>query len=326
MPIKKNLILGTIANYDFEVLRPFLMTLRKTGYAGDIVFFYSNISEKTLQKLKGFGVALVPFSTVFPYLDATFSKHIVWPSNGRRITSLKVHSLRFLLEYCYLTEYGDKYIYVMHTDTRDVIFQKDPFEFPIDKHLCCFTENEKMSIGDSEINARWIRTDFGDEMLVDLADKPIVCSGVTIGPVEAMLHYLQIFIDTMVKYDVPKLVGSIEADQSVHNYIIHRNLVPDLMLYKNNAGPVLTLALEDRVYLTSDGLIRNQQGEIPAVVHQYDRHWHIAKRYWSLRFIWRMRIAYVRGKLAQVMCLHAPALYRAFMSVRLAFRNFISKR
>ena len=57
-------------------------------------------------------------------------------------------------------------------------------------------------------------------------------------------------------------------DQGVHNYVIHKGLVPRARLVANGEGPVLTAGLmeeDDAVRL-----FRERAGSI-RVVHQYDR-------------------------------------------------------
>src|SRR5262249_3458368 len=126
---RKNLILGTIMHYDFDVIKPFLSTLRSTGYSGDVVLCYSNIAERTVARLRRMGMTLVRFQELFPYLEPAFAKHIKW-AHEQRVRTLGFYCLRYLLAYCYLGEYAEKHRNVMLTDIRDVIFQKDPFDFP----------------------------------------------------------------------------------------------------------------------------------------------------------------------------------------------------
>jgi FkbM family methyltransferase len=303
---KNNLILGTVMNYEYDVLAPFINTLKKTGYAGDIVFFCADLSEKTEKKLRGTGVMLIPFTDTFPYLPEPFAQHMPLWAKGRAI---QVYCLRYLLAQAYLTERTEQYQNVMLTDTRDVIFQKDPFDFNIDARLCCFEEKEGTTIGDSPINAEWIESAFGPEEREKLSHRPIICSGITIGSVSAVLSYLGTFVRTLSEKHIPMDLRGI--DQGVHNYLVHEQLLPDAVLFKNSGGPVLTLGLEDSIALDAKGNIQNASGIVPNIVHQYDRHWHIAKRYYSFGFILKHYAAHARGIISIGIRSHAPRLYRA---------------
>ncbi len=310
--MKKNLVLGTIKGYDFEVLRPFLATLKKAGYEGDTVFFYSQIDPKTLETLREWGVILVPFMTTPPYMEGAWARHNEWTTNAHW-QNTAVHSLRYLLAYCYLKEFGDRYENVLLSDTRDVIFQKDPFDFSPQDKLYCFTEHEGSVIADSSINAMWIEKGFGKEVSDELASKPIICSGVTVGSAARVLEYLSIFVKTVVDRDVPIEIPGM--DQGIHNYLIYKNLLPALQIYKNDEGPVFTVGIEDTL-VRKNGHILNGHVVVPNVVHQYDRHWNVAKHYYSVRFIIRHHIAYTRGHLSTFFRSRLPGIYGSFISVR----------
>lgn len=276
---KKNVVIGLTKGYDFEILQPFVGTLRKTGYSGDIVFFYSDTDQATLDKLKKFGVILIPFDLKFPYSSILESNK--W-QNEKRMKELGIYCLRYLLAYQYLKDNSDKYRHVMLSDTRDVIFQKDPFDFQV-ADVNYFLEREGVSIAESPFNAEWIEKGFGAGVLAGLGHNPIICSGVTIGSIQGILSYLEAFLDIIVKKDVPAHMRGM--DQGIHNYLIHENIVPG-KLHKNSEGPVLTLGLEDRIVFKG-GYVYNAVGKIPNIVHQYDRHWRIARHYWSLRLMAR---------------------------------------
>ena len=311
--MKKTLILGAVKGFDFEILWPFLTSLRKSGYKGAVVFFCSAISGKTHEKLRQCGVELVPFDVEFPYMDGTFSRHNIW-SNNSRVKRLAIHSLRYLLAYCYLKEHGAQYDSVLLTDTRDVIFQKDPFDFFFGDTLCCFAESEGIVIaGTPNDTAGWIELGFGTEERIKLSQRPIICSGVSIGSAPRILEYLETFMNTLVERDVPAAMPSI--DQAIHNYLIYENLLPAITVYRNNDGPVLTLGLEDKVFY-ANGVIKNSSGQVPHMVHQYDRHWNVAKRYYSVRFIIRYCFRNPRIVLSVYLRSYFPRFYAVGIRVR----------
>ena len=276
---KKNAVIGLTKGYDFEILRPFVETLRNTGYSGDIVFFHSDTDGKTLERLKDFRVELIPFRVEFPYSELPIPDHL---KNNDRVKNLGIYCLRYLLAYMHLKKNYGKYGNVMLSDTRDVIFQKDPFDF-YDGDLNYFLEREGVSIAESPVNAEWLAKGFGQEALSKLGRNPIICSGVTIGSSSGILGYLESFLDVIVSKDVPAHMRGM--DQGIHNYLIHEKIVPGEM-HKNSDGPVLTLGLEDDI-MFRNGYIYNASGNTPNVVHQYDRHWRIARHFWSWRLIFR---------------------------------------
>jgi hypothetical protein len=285
---EKNLILGTIAHYDFPVLKPFFSTLRSTNYSGDVVLFHSDIAPPTTDRLRRLGATLVPFEKFFPYLQPTLAKHLIRWADDKRISSLNIYCFRYLLAYAYLKEFGEKYQHVMLTDVRDVIFQKDPFNFPIDAKLCCFLEREGVSLGQQPINANWIELAFDKTTLEQLSDNPIACAGTTIGPTGLIIDYLEKMIDLFLKAPGKGVETAVQGiDQAMHNYLVFNGALPELRLFQNNDGPVLTLGIEDSISTNRFGLIVNKRNDAPNVVHQYDRHWQFAKRYHSVQTILR---------------------------------------
>lgn len=317
MNTKKNLIVGTITGYKFHVIEPFLTSLKRTGYDGDIAFFHARIGARTRARLVHAGVILVPFEEKFPYLDQCFARHIRWPV-GKRLRTLSLFSLRHLLAYCFLSEVADKYENVMLSDIRDVIFQKDPFDFSIGSKLCCFGEKEGAKLGEDAFNAQWIEGAFDKSALEKLSDRQIMCAGVTIGPLPAVIDYLDKMIDLILHapgklWELPFLGG---IDQGVHNYLIYNLLQPKISIFENNNGPVLTLALEDSVLVNKRGQIINKNGDVPNVVHQYDRHWKIARRYFGLRLLLEDSYARAWTSVSNFLKANAPTLYSMLLRAR----------
>ncbi|GAH10449.1 unnamed protein product, partial [marine sediment metagenome] len=90
---------------------------------------------------------------------------------------------------CYRYRYFYKYFrpkindfeYVMLTDSRDIIFQRDVSKYPFASETDLFFADEEKLIGDCPINAGWIRDLYGTDILSELKSKTILCSGTTIG-------------------------------------------------------------------------------------------------------------------------------------------------
>lgn len=156
------------------------------------------------------------------------------------------------------------YANVMLTDVRDVFFQRDPFAFDIGPFVHCFLEHEDATLGSQKHNREWMRAAYGDDVLREMANAPISCSGVTIGAERAVRGYLDVMVDLLLR--LPRQEAGI--DQAIHNYAIHRGLIRDLVLVPN-MGPVATLALVPAEIVLSalpDGYAHVN------VFHQYDRH------------------------------------------------------
>jgi hypothetical protein len=275
------LILGTCANYSTEQLRPFVDSLRSTDYAGDVTFLVHGISPATVRFLHERDCRTLPFRQM-PYFKGA---HRVRQSMARLVRlcwsrSRPPAAIRSLLAQCwqcaasryfryesYLRSLDGQFDLVMLTDVRDVVFQSNPFAFPMTGQLCAFRES-LARIGDDYYNSQWLKDAYGQAVYEQLQDLPVYCSGVTIGTISGVQDYLR----AMTKH-LASRVGFTGYDQGVHNYLVHTGALRDVVHYENWQGPVLTLgavASQD-ICVAGDGLLRTRAGEVINVLHQYDR-------------------------------------------------------
>jgi hypothetical protein len=176
---------------------------------------------------------------------------------------------RFFIALQIIKSLKDSFSKVLLTDSRDVFIQKDPFSLVHEKLV---SGVETTTIGTCSYNSSWIKEIYGDDVLNELSDKPIVCAGVTLGPTGEVEKYLMEMCSEMWKY-LPQVKTSLGSDQAVHNYLIrHNKIVTDLV--DNQSGFIATLYLENPRNILADasnGSIM-VHGKYPAIVHQYDRH------------------------------------------------------
>lgn len=288
----KNLILGVAVDYGFEDLRPFLVSLRNVGYQGDLVLFVSGLGRRTLASLRKLGARTIPVKLQYPYLRdiRAYGTLPVAHAGG-----MPPNCARYIMYYLYLLEHGGAYDRVLITDVRDVIFQRDPFDFPFQRGLYCFLEDRSQTIASEPHNAGWLVDAGGETTLRELGGNVISCSGVTVGDTASILGYLE-RMNVMLLRIRPQW----GTDQGVHNYLIYTRALPNLMLVKNETGPVLTLGLVTEPRLDAAGRLVNRDGSIPNVVHQYDRHDVLNRRWHSAVYIrWRAWRTCIRGFLAR---------------------------
>lgn len=249
----KDLIMGMVMNYDWNMIEPFFVSLQKSGFSGDVVIFVSNIGGAVQQKLQDYGVTIMPFQRVG-------LEQIISPND-----------YRYYLYLTYLQNHKDKYRFVLLTDVRDVIFQTAPFPWylPPDK-ISVAVESRQKAIWDDACNTRWILTKFGPHIFHDLCGYPSICSGTTFAPAHLMGSYLEKMISCIfLQGGYFQLI-----DQGVHNYLLYTNQVGPAAFVDNNAGIFLTLGLEDKdqIAINPQGKIVTKSNTVAPVVHQYDRH------------------------------------------------------
>ena len=136
--------------------------------------FVNNVSPESIKKLER-------------YFD------IIIPNNENLYTS-------YLALYNWLSEHVNEYKYVMHSDLRDVVIQKDPFEF-FESHpdINMFYSLEGMKIKESECNVWWeqsLRTMLRSHNK-SYDNEYVINGGIFGGKIEHMInHCLMMFSNT----------------------------------------------------------------------------------------------------------------------------------
>lgn len=236
-----NLVAGYARGYGREEIRPFLRSLRETGYQGRILLFADGGAA---EEAKRWDVDLRPMCK----------------------PTMKVHSARFIsLQEALLNTTHEG---VFLSDTRDVIFQTDPtYRLPFDG-INAFEEDLSQTIGSCPYNSDWIKIGYGEGVLKELSGFPISCVGTSCGDRDSMKSYLK-----ALRNQVERLqpMTSKPQDQGAHNYLVRKVL--NAWIWGNEEGEVYTVGYIPRGTVpVVDGQILNREGRVPAVVHQWDRH------------------------------------------------------
>jgi hypothetical protein len=285
----KNVILGQAYNYDFEQLAPFVVSLRRTAFSGDVVLFVNRISEDCRRRLADHGVQIREFH--YRGHEVRNSAYVAWPwvrwvhrlpvpfalKKAILRPVVNVPWVRMILYFDFLAETAGRYGNVLLTDVRDVVFQADPFVPGTAPGLRAVLEDESMRIGTSNANIDWITDLFGPAVLARLAELPISCSGTIIGDVASVRKYLRAFIETAFTVRSTRLNG---GDQGIHNYMIHGSLRDSVTLLRNGESEVLTMgymARNEPFPEDAQGRLIDAQGRPFPVLHQYDRHPQLAE-------------------------------------------------
>jgi hypothetical protein len=115
----KDLIIGCSTNYDWSKLKYWVNSINKSGFQGDKVLILMNCDKETVQQVSNAGFSVIAFQQ---------------DDNGNLVyqSQLMVHVERFI--HIYNTLKSQDYRYVITTDVKDVIFQKNPVEW-LEQHL-----------------------------------------------------------------------------------------------------------------------------------------------------------------------------------------------
>jgi hypothetical protein len=244
-------------------LKPWINSIKETGFDGDIVLIAIDPDLETIEQIEKVGVKVI---------------------RAKNETKQMIHMQRFLHVYNYLKMYGDAYRYVITTDVRDVIFQKNPSEY-LQKVFGSRTQgiiaqSEAIKIKDEAWNRDNIIKNFGQYFYMDVLDNEVYNVGILSGTTE----YIKDLCFHL--YQMSSSRPDWVADQAAYNMLLsykpwkdsalklglkdawainaHVTNKPDQM---EQFGPHL---LEERPYM-KDGIVYNAQGKPFTIVHQYDR-------------------------------------------------------
>lgn len=293
------LVMGAAIGYNVSAVRPFISSLRKSGYRGDIALIVDrpllNSTDAVLAdvilipaKSWGFGygarlrkstlgrrLILAPWQLVcwllfralrmlpfpVPFKQALLQEFARWFYHPQLS--------RFLHYQSYLRHHS--YDRVVLADVRDVLFQSDPFNELPAKGLAVGIEAAHSTLGSQAWNALWLRTAYGTAVLEQIGDRPVSCSGVTCGDQAAISHYLERMVREFLALG---FVATFQAgDQGVHNYLLWTGRLGAFQQLHSLRSPIATLHDTDAAHLQFDrqGRLLNEDGSVVSVIHQYDR-------------------------------------------------------
>lgn len=227
-------------NYTWDKSKIFVKSLRETGYIEDIVFISGTSDPNTLSKYKLYGVKILECDNVNKSITGKY--------------------LSFLVD--------NKEIYdrVFLSDTRDVVFQHNPFD-DMDTRLHLVTEDLK--IKDQYLNKFWVKQDYGDSILSQIDNNTILCAGTTYGGILPMIDM------------VSKILVYIQKNyQATLNYLCRTNQLDAVVEPNDGHSVVWTIGTKidtehDDFYKINEHKISTLDDIVPPVIHQYDRHFRI---------------------------------------------------
>ena len=105
---RKDLIIGAFYGYNFNTLKPWVMSINATKFEGDKVLIGIDASKETVKDIEREGFKVLSVAS---------------------IPNMPVHVSRFIHIHEYLCAHIKDYRYVITTDVKDVIFQYNPIDW-----------------------------------------------------------------------------------------------------------------------------------------------------------------------------------------------------
>ena len=264
----KDCIVGCATNYDWSKLKYWVNSINASGFEGDKVLILMNCDKDTVQKVNDAGFSIIAFNQ-----DGQ--------GNLTYQSQLMVHVERFIHIYKLLKD--NLYRYVITTDVKDVIFQKNPSEWleqnlVKEEHLVF--SSESMKYKDEPWGRENLTQCYGQGIYEDFKNNTIFNVGVLAGRGYAMRDLvLQLFLNC-INRPIPIV------DQAVFNVMISRHPYIESSMYTaSETGWACQLGttadpskidsfrpylLEPSPKLDDDKVVTSTGIEY-TIVHQYDR-------------------------------------------------------
>ena len=283
MKPNRDVILTTVHRMRFADVAGFLASLRRTGYRGEVVFFASFLDKASLDLLRRDGVTVIPFRFYSEHIKQRLARPWpLWrwffqsgasPAAKEKLAHAVFHLFyrRHLLYLQFLRSNAAKYDRVFLTDARDVFFQADPFSWNPPPGVHLFLEEATHRIGSCQFHANWLTSQFGPEAFGQMKAETVSCAGTVFGDIHGILKYLSAMVDlTMQARSLRETTG----DQGIHNYLLYQKRLPEIILHDNRHGPLMTVGAMKRedIRLNAQGWVIDDDGRVPPVLHQHDRH------------------------------------------------------
>jgi len=290
-------IFALACKYPKQYFQRFVGSLRQFGYDDDIVLAVSppaQMKPGLEDYLKATNVVAYAFEVdcLGPDNCKLKDEFLGYPDPRPHRTFANI---RYAL-YEYWMRYYTEQSYILILDFRDTFFQGNPFGYlgpvksrPVRYDLQVYAENYKVkNIGKCVFNSLWVGRCFGDDKLEKVRDKPVICSGSTMGSYPAIRYYLKMMLSHMDTVQCWK--KGIESDQGYQNYLYHFGFfnTPEgnATMNPQGYGVVNTIGAMNGFRVPADqkgpldtfwkirdndGFVLNYDGTRSLCVHQWDR-------------------------------------------------------
>ena len=280
----KDLIIGGAANYKYDDVKYWINSIKKSGFDGDIVLVVTNITLTELEKIAQKGVQILAYGQ--KDADGNYSSNSKMPP----------HVERFFHIWNFLNTTKEEYDFVITTDVRDVVFQKNPSDYLTKDDFCDFVAaGEGLAYEDEPWGNNNYLQAFGPFFHNLIKRTEIYNVGVMAGRHDIVRDIILLILQLSVNRPIPIV------DQAVYNFILNMDLVKGRTeFFSNNSGWACNLGttlaaiqsgagdigqrndptaqimyqtkyLYSQPNITDDGTVCNSHDYPFCIVHQYDR-------------------------------------------------------
>lgn len=280
--MNKYLAIAGASNYSWKDMKIWVRSLKMTGFTGDIIICATNIAKETVDKLISEGVRVEVYGKD--------NGHGSFVSDS----TMPPHVERMLYIWNFLDKHEIDYDYVITTDIRDVLFQKNPIDWLENNGPFLAASGEMIKYEDEPWNNQNLMQAFGPFFHEKFKTMPVNNVGILTGQTRMIKDLLFMIFQMSINRPIPVV------DQVVYNVLLRQfpfftkttftynddawavNLgtseeavksgAGDLgAMYRNRLDDYRKLYIGDQPKLDEEGYVVNAEGKRFCIVHQYDR-------------------------------------------------------
>jgi glycosyltransferase involved in cell wall biosynthesis len=265
----KDAVIGVIKNYDWTKIRPYVISLERSGFKGDKVMLVENVPAETRSQLLAHDFIVSDFTTPPSVRDEENRDYLTF---GR-------HRFKYALDWLA----GKSYRNLIFCDVRDVVFQTDPgawLENNLSPHKVV-AAGEGWVVKYESYNDRWNKKVSPDQY-DRLREFEVLCSGTFAGEASHIIGIFEsIYALTLAS------IGTMpdNADQGMFQRVVRNSPYKEVLgVPKMTEGFVATwfpaksndpnviCGYGNPVFNEADGTVYTPDGVTPfSIVHQFDR-------------------------------------------------------
>lgn len=262
--MNQDLIIGTAINYQINDLKNFINSFRHFNSDAKVILLTGSINDETNDYLLKNNIDFFPISNI----NTSWSKLV---------------NKRFLIYLSILKSSFFKFNNIFVTDVRDVLFQSNPFQSLPTDYLYFALEDESIlmreifnSSGQADLFGI---TRFCEPDIIEfMGNFPVICCGTILGSSNKMISLLELY--QKLYFHFKNHVNFDESNQCADQGII--NLIARLPMLSsqingtilNSGNLIATIGLSVKANPNSLKVENGKifvNGNLPAIVHQYDR-------------------------------------------------------
>ena len=244
-------VLTYCTGYPFEIYQRFVGSLFDTGFSGILYMVVSPNDVKHLQILRPI------YPNLFFFVDSS-------------VPSIHINCHRFFV-YKHLFETFNFYTdFIFLCDSRDVLFQKNMEDYPLDETVDLYAFQEGVEIKNEPLfNIPWLQAleyYLNEPILSEIQEQKVICCGTTLAKVNVMKTYINKMCSIIEENNI-----KLNLDQGIHNYLLYLNKLSLRIQFMTNSDHLVNTVACDAHLLNDQDQIVSSDGKVSYVVHQYDR-------------------------------------------------------